>query len=190
MPIEIIVNAALVSKHAMAAQTSPMLGVNPKLYRHFAIGTIAVAVIVAVFSSGETQDAIAKNQQQIAMKKADEAKFGKTRLVDNRDDRVKQSIESGGFGAEPSAPMIIDSPGNSGGDAMATDFGPPKMPVIIEPNQAMMAKMNADERKAYLKALEDDARKRAAKGPYVPTKAQLAALDEASAARAGPPSTD
>lgn len=190
MPIEIIVNEALVSRHYMATPSSHMLGVKPKLYQHFAIGTIAIAVIVAAFASGGTQDSLAKNQQTLAMKKADEAKFGKTKLVDNRNDSVKQSIKSGGFGAEPSPPMIFDGPNNAGGEAISTDIGPPKMPVIIEPNQAMMAKMNADERKDYLKALEDDARMRAAKGPYMPTREQLAALDEASAARAGPPATE
>ncbi len=168
------------------------LGVKPNLYRHFAIGTIAIALIFAVFASGGTQDAMSQNQQRAEMQKANDAKFGKTKLVDNRSDSVKQSASNADFGADAGPPVGGDSGGygDSSSSEMPVMASAYKMPVIIEPNEAAMAKMNDDERKAYMKALQAEARKRAAKGPYIPTHEEISALAAASAERAGPPSTE
>lgn len=167
-----------------------MLGIDPKLYRHFAIGTIAVAVIVAVFSSGDAQQSMAGNEQSIALKKAEESKFGKTRLVDKRDESTKQNSANAGFGADPAPPSGFEGSANAGPGGAIADMGPPKMTVMIEPNQAEMAKMSADQRKAYLKKLQTEATRLAAKGPYMPTQEQLASLEAESIARAGPPTTE
>jgi hypothetical protein len=166
------------------------IAVAPKLYRHFAIGTIAVALIFAVFASGGTQDAMAENQQRAAMQKANDAKFGKTKLVDNRSDSVKQSASAADFGTDSGPPVGGGFGGSGESTEMPVVASAYKMPVIIEPNEAAMARMNDDERKTYMKALQDEARKRAAKGPYIPTHEQISAIAAASAERAGPPSTE
>ena len=190
MPIGIIVNTGLVLLQPMSKISTQPIGVAPKLYRHFAIGTIAIALIVAVFASGGTQDAMAENQQRAAMQKANDAKFGKTKLVDNRSDSVKQSASSADFGAEPGPP--VGGGFGAGGESseMPAVVTNSRMTVIIEPNEAAMAKMTDEERKAYMKALKNEARKREAKGPYIPTPEQVSAIAAASAERAGPPSID
>lgn len=160
------------------------------MYRHFAIGTIAISVIVAVFASGETQDAMAQNHQRTEMTKANEEKFGKTKLTDKRDDSTKQRAANAGFSADPAPPADMGSSRVGDPGTSMAHVGPPRMTVIIEPNEALMAKMNATERKAYVKKLQDDARRLAAKGPYIPSPEQVAALTSSSAERSGPPTID
>jgi hypothetical protein len=174
----------------MAKPSPHLLGIDPKLYRHFTMATLAIAVVVGVFANGDAQRSVIENEKRLEIKKADEQMFGKTKLVDNRDEAVKQSAASADFAPDPGP--IMDMGGNSigGNSYVPSDLGQPRMPVIIAPNEAAMARMTADGRNAYLKALQDDAKKRAAKGPYVPTQAQRAAIEAASAERAGPAGTD
>lgn len=168
-----------------------MLGIDPKLYRHFAIGTIAVAVIVAVFSSGGAQESMAENQKYAELKKAEAAKLGTTKLVDNRDDRARQRAANAAFVGDAGPSMDMGGPGGPGGG----DAAPPpplvvRTPVIIEHNQAYLATLSPEKRKAAMKKLEETARQMAAKAPPVPTAEQIAAITAASAERSGPPNTE
>ncbi len=167
-----------------------MLGIDPKLYRHFAIGTIAIAIIVAVFSSGGAQENMASNQQYAELKKAEEAKFGKTKLVDNRDDRSRQRAANAGFASDAGPPANFGGNSAGGGEAPPTPPPPAKMEVIIEHNQALLAKLSPESRAAAIKKLKESAAKQAAKGNVIPSPEQIEALAAASAARAGPPTTE
>ena len=64
------------------------------------------------------------------------------------------------------------------------------VPVIVEVDQAALARMLPEQRAAYLKMLDTERRKRIAQGPVKPTQAQINALAAASAARAGSQSVD
>lgn len=167
-----------------------MLGIDPKLYRHFAIGTIAIAIIVAVFSSGGAQENMTSNQQYADLKKAEEAKFGKTKLVDNRDDRSRQRAANAAFAADAGPPDNFGGNSAGGGEAPPSPPPPAKMQVIIEHNQALLAKLSPKRREAAIKELKESAAKQAAKGNYIPSPEQIEALAAASAARSGPPTTE
>lgn len=161
------------------------LGIDPKMYRHFAILTVAISAIVAVFADGESQDAMARNQQHAEMKQAEEAKFGKTKLVDKRDDKSPRRSAGGGFHGEFGAPMDGSAGGGGNSSFIPANMNVGPMPIMIEPDQAAMARMTPEQRKAYLKRLEEERDRRMDEGPVVPTAAQISALAASSAARSG-----
>lgn len=189
MPVGIIVNARSAIACTMATRSNHMLGVDPKMYRHFAIGTIAVTVIVAIFSGDNTQPVVSSSQQPVEMPKSGEITVGGTKLVDNRDESTKQRSSGSGFDVDAGSFTDLDRPGYGTGGTAST-IGNDKMTVIIEPNEAEMANMVSKQRDAYLANLNDTAERLAAKGPYIPTDDQIAALATESAARAGSPATD
>ncbi|MBB3861169.1 hypothetical protein GGQ88_002441 [Novosphingobium hassiacum] len=173
----------------MAAVTSHFLGIDPKMYRHFAMLTIGLTTVFALFADGETRETMAQNSQRAELKRADESKFGKTKLVDKRGDKPRSNA-SGGFNGTFGAPM--DGGGSVSGNS---SYIPPALalkspPIIIEVDQAALAKMSPEQRKAYLKRLEDERQRRMREGPVVPTPQQVSALAAASAARAGSDSID
>ncbi len=154
------------------------------MYRHFAMITVAISTVIAVFANGETQDAMAQNQRHTEMKRAEQKDFGKAKIGDHRKDDTKKR-GSGGFRGEFGAPM--DGTGGSGGN---TGFIPATMtlgpaPIIIEVDQAALARMSPEQRKAYLKALEDERQRRMQEGPVTPTREQVSSLAALSAARSG-----
>lgn len=189
MPLAIIVNDGLLTRPHMAAVSSHFLGIDPKMYRHFAMLTIGLTTIFAVFADGETREAMAQNDQHAELKRADEKKFGKTRLVDKRGEKPRNNAGSG-FNGTFGAPM--DGTSNTGGYSGIVPanlaLAPP--PIIIEVDQAALARMAPEQRKAYLKRLEDERQRRMREGPVMPTPQQVSALAAASAARAGSDSID
>lgn len=190
MPLAFIVNGELLPPPDMAAVSSHFLGIDPKMYRHFAMLTIGLTTIFAVFADGETRETVAHNHQHAELKRADEKKFGKTKLVDKRGDKPRPNSGGGGFNGAFGAPM--DGSGGSGGNS---GYVPPALaltpsPIIIEVDQAALARMSPEQRKAYLKRLEDERQRRMREGPVVPTPQQVSALAAASAARAGSDSID
>jgi hypothetical protein len=165
-------------------------GIKPKAYQHFAIVTIAIAVIVAVFSSGDTQEQMAKTKANKDLKMAEEVKLGKTKLVDKRDPETRHRMAAAAFDSDPGPPMDMGGAGGSVPEAMPANVTTGNMTVMIEPNATTMAKLDPAQRKKYLKDLEDAAKRIADKGHYMPSQQQLEILTTASAARAGPPTTD
>lgn len=187
MPIDIIVNAGLLMNALMSTASPHVLGIDPMLYRHFAIGTIAIALIVAAFAGGETQNTMAQNRQNAELQNSTMDKLGKSKLVDNRSESVKNSAAGMGFDEQSESPTGMEGDGDS---PMSASHGKALMKVIIEPNQAAMANMDSDRRESYIKGLQDEASRIAAKGHYIPSSAQIEAIAASSAARAGPPTTD
>lgn len=189
MTLAIIVNDSLLSPPHMAAVSSHFLGIDPKMYRHFAMLTIGLTTIFAVFADGETREAVAQNNQHTELKRAEEKKFGKTKLVDKRGEKPRRGSSSG-FNGTFGAPMDgSSSVGGSGAYLPANlALGPP--PIVIEVDQAALAKMSPEQRKAFLKRLEDERQRRMREGPVVPSPQQVSALAAASAARAGSDSID
>lgn len=168
----------------MAAASPHILGIDPKMYRHFAMITIAISVVIAVFANGETQDAMAQNQRHTEMKRAEQKEFGKAKIGDHRKDNAKKR-GGDGFRGQFGEPM--DGSRSSGGNS---GFIPANMTVapsqiIIEVDQAALARMSPEQRKAYLKALEDERQRRTQQGPVMPTREQVSSLAAMSAARSG-----
>lgn len=189
MPLAVIVNDTLLRPQYMASASPHLLGIDPKMYRHFAVLSIGLSIIIAVFADGETQDAMAQNEQRAQIKRADEDKFGKAKLADHRTGSPRHSSQ-GGFNGNYGAPM--DGSAGSGGNS---SYVPPNLAltnstIIIEVDQAALARMSPEQRKAYLKRLEDERQRRLQEGPVVPSPQQISALAAASAARSGSESID
>lgn len=173
----------------MATNITRLLGIDPRMYRHFAALTVAISAVVALFADGETQEAYARQQQHNELKHAEAEKFGKPRLADTRSD-AGDKTRSGSFRDRFDAPM--DEAAGTGGE---TGIVPAGMvvtagPVIVEIDQAALARMTLRQRQAYLRMMEEERRKRAARAAVMPSPAQINALAEASATRAGSESID
>lgn len=169
----------------MSTVSPHFLGIHPKMYRHFAMATVTISAIIAIFADGESQEAVARNERHTEMKQAEEERFGKTRLIDKRDDGGKRRSSGGGFNGEFGAPMDGSSSGGGNSSFIPANMILAPSPIVIEPDQKAMAKMTAAQRKAYLKRLEEERARRMNGGPVLPTTAQLSALAAASAARSG-----
>lgn len=168
------------------SKVSPhFLGIDPKMYRHFAMATVAISAVIAIFADGESQEAMARNERHTEMKQAEEEKFGKTRLVDKRDGGGNRRSSGGGFHGEFGAPMDGSSAGSGNSGYIPATMTLAPSPIMIEPDQAAMARMTPAQRKAYLKRLEEERARRMNEGPVLPTAAQVSALVAASAARSG-----
>lgn len=169
----------------MSTVSPHFLGIDPKMYRHFAVATIAISAVIAIFADGESQEAMARNQRHTELKQAETEKFGRTRLVDKRDDGRKGRSSGGGFNGEFGAPMDGSPPGGGNSGFIPANVVLAPSPIMIEPDQAAMARMTPAQRKAYLKRLEEERERRMNEGPVLPTAAQVSALAAASAARSG-----
>lgn len=151
------------------------------MYRHFAAMTLAISGLVALFADGEAQQAIAKNQKYAELKHSEKAKEDKPKLVDKRSDKGKQ-FRSSGFNDRIDGPM--DDTGESAG-SLPAGVTMSQPPILVEVDQAALARMSPAQRAAYMKMLEEEKRKRMAQGPVRPTPAQIEALAAQSAARSG-----
>ncbi|MBB4613861.1 hypothetical protein [Novosphingobium taihuense] len=168
----------------MAAPTNPFLGIEPKMYRHFAVITVALSTVVAVFANGDAQEAMAQSQR-VAKHNAAETRAAKAKLTDKRSDKRRSG---GGFSGPYGAPMD----GGGGGDSSYIPAGMvvTPAPILIEVDQKALARMTPAQRAAYLRKLEEERQKRMAQGPILPTQQQISALAEQSAARSGSDSID
>jgi hypothetical protein len=171
----------------MAATTEHMLGIDPKIYRHFAAMTVAISLCVAIFADGDAADTVQQEVQKrndsAELKRANDAKFGKTRLVDNR------TSKGSGWGSEGGR---YGSPMDGSPTEDTFDIGPAPPGtaragylVNVEIDQKALAAMTPTQRAAFLKQMADEKRKRETQGPYVPNPAQVSALQAASAMRSG-----
>lgn len=167
----------------MSLAAPHILGIDPKMYRHFAMITIAISTVVGVFASGETQDAMARNDRHTEMKQAEVRRFGSVKIGDRRSGTT--SRDSGEFRGDFGEPM--DGSASQGGNSSyipeSMAIGP--MPVMVEVDQATLAKMTPAQRKAYLKAIEAERKRRLGTGPFMPTREQVSSLAAMSAVRSG-----
>lgn len=152
------------------------------MYRHFAALTLAISVTVALFADGDVQQAVAKSQKDTNLRNAEKEKFGSRKLVDKRGEQPGR-FGSSEFSDRLDAPMDVS--GDSHGSFVPASFTARQAPIIVEIDQAAVARMTAPQRSAYLRMLEQEKRKRMAQAPVRPTPAQIQALAAQSAARSG-----
>lgn len=119
------------------ARAAPTLPISPRLFRHFAVLTVAFTACVAMFADGEGREAVANElaarQKQNEMLIAEAAKVG-TRTVGfdrskasrgavaRANDSVGESDDLSDFGAPMDNP--VGSSDGGGGDSYAPS-GPP-----------------------------------------------------------------
>ncbi|MBF9150034.1 hypothetical protein [Novosphingobium jiangmenense] len=167
----------------MAAPNSFFLGIDPKMYRHFAVITVGLSTVVALFANGDAQEAMAQSQQH-AEHQAAKARTNKAKLVDKRSDS-RRSGGSGGYTGRFGAPM--DGGAAASGNSSVIPVGMAVAPaqIIIEVDQKALARMTPEQRAAYLRKLEEERQRRMEQGPVMPTPEQVSALAAQSAARSG-----
>lgn len=172
----------------MSALDGPFLGISPKLYRHFAIITIAISGVIAMFADGDRRQAIAddihQRQQQAELKKIDRDKFGPQQIGMPPPPIVSSDDGAASYG----------SPSDLGGTNERTStFGTARrglMDVEISVDPKLLAQMTPQQRAAYLKKLEQERQRRMSEGPVVPSQSQVDNLIAASARRSGSDSAD
>ena len=119
-----------------------LLNIPPKLYKHFAIITVAITACAAIFVDGGTQvrieQEIAERQAKSAAVKAEAAKVRNRRTIGGlQDNRTSQSggdyVEAG---PAPSAPLGGGSAADAyleGGEPAAPRIGVGAMPPLTSP---------------------------------------------------------
>lgn len=168
----------------MSALEGPLLGITPKMYRHFAIITIALSGTIAMFADGDRRtaiaDDIAQRQQKAELKREEAKKFGPSEVGTLPQEGGSWGTDSqGGFGNP------IDTSGANGGSAVFSNSGGKRAPIMIEVDPKLLAKMTPEQRAAYLKKLEEERQRRMAEEPAPPSQAQIDNLIAASAQRSG-----
>lgn len=168
----------------MAASSNHLLGIDPRMYRHFAVIAVAISTVVALFADGDAQEAMAQSERH-AQSQATKSRAAKAKLVDHRSDGPRRGSGNGGFNGQFGAPM--DGSAGAGGNSGVIPVGMAVAPaqIIIEVDQKALAKMTPAQRAAYLRKLEEERDKRMEIGPVVPTPEQISALAAQSAARSG-----
>lgn len=139
----------------MAAPSQHILGIDPKMYRHFAVLTLVISLSVAFFANGEQNRAL-KEQPAPAAAPGKKVPHQRSEMdvlngVPEDPSPVKASAPPPPPPAAPSdeQPMAIE-PGDDG------QFHPPKFVYrrpALRPDPALMAKMTPEQRKGYLRAL-------------------------------------
>ncbi|MGV3511949.1 MAG: hypothetical protein ACO1OX_08105 [Novosphingobium sp.] len=166
----------------MAAPSNHLLGIDPKMYRHFAVITVALSSVVALFANGDAQEAIAATERH-GEAQAAKNRAGQAKLVDKRSDRRRSGSGNSGFSGPFGAPM--DGSGNGSGSVIPAGMAIAPAQIIVEVDQQALARMTPEQRAAYLKTLEEERQKRLQLGPVMPTPEQVSALAEQSAMRSG-----
>jgi len=80
----------------MAKQLNPMLGIDAKMYRHFAIITVALTAAVALFADGEKREVIAQGVEDVRNYEPKKKSPKDAKLTINNDN-VSDSGGMGGF---------------------------------------------------------------------------------------------
>jgi hypothetical protein len=182
------------------SRSAPVIPVNAKMYRHFAIATVLITGTLAMFASGENQQAVEDHlaaqqrliqSQEAERKLAAQGRGGNTKS--NFEDRRKVKGSFGSDGVEQLTPS--SRPKNYGGYAnsvqaelvaaepafFTTATGPGVDPNAITGASGPPPGMSPEQ---YAYMLNQKKRKKpAGKAPEKPTEQQTAALFEASKAR-------
>ncbi len=158
------------------AAPAPLLGIDPKLYRHFAAVTLLISISVAMFASGEpTGDASSAAARAPAPQPT-------VTLTDKREATPppppSENLDESDF-------IIGDDPeGSEMPDAAPVSSRPPTaIQIEIAPRERV--RMSPQQQDAALKALEAERKRREAQGPYRPSPLELQRLRNASALRSG-----
>jgi hypothetical protein len=167
----------------MVSPTAPAIPL--KMYRHFAVVTLALTSAIALFADGENRAAVAEHiaeqQQANALRRESRARFGAPRLVGTQPTVVGSFDDEPGLGDAFGAPMDgAGSRSTHGGSGIDPAEGAQQLGY----SQEYLDSLSPVERELLLKGLEqngllaDETRSR-----------QAAAIDAASARRSGSPSS-
>ncbi|MCH7628723.1 hypothetical protein [Novosphingobium sp.] len=160
------------------AAPAPILGIDPKLYRHFAAVTLLISLSVAMFASGESaQDA----PGAAAVEKAPAPQPTVT-LTDKRKSPSPPPPADSGDESEFVGEDGFDSSEMPGSATLSV---PPPDAIQIELDPRESARMTPQQQEAALKDLAAEKKRREAQGPYRPTALELQRLRNASALRSG-----
>lgn len=163
----------------MHTRTTPLLGIESRMYRHFAALTLVMSLSIAMFADGSNRKAVSheieKRNRSAELKRQEQERFGPVPLVDNRGTQ-------GAFGSEA---MDIAGMAEDGAAEMPMHLSFRPAPAIVEYDRAQLDRMTPQQRATYIRAMEEEKRKRDAAGPYQPTAAEIDMLRAASAARSG-----
>lgn len=168
----------------MTVPSNHLLGIDPKMYRHFAVITVALSSVVALFANGDAQEAIAATERHGEMQAA-KNRASKAKLVDRRSGQRKSGGGGGGFSGQFGAPMDGSPAASGNSSVLPAGMGIAPAQIIIEVDQGALARMTPEQRAAYLKKLEEERQKRLEQGQVMPTPEQISALAAQSAARSG-----
>lgn len=168
----------------MARTSTPPI--PAKMYRHFAVITIAFTALLALFADGENEQVVtqqvSERRQEIALRQESYARFGAPKLERQAPSGPAEFNDydfDGNFGAPMNAPLSPRGGGNSG-----------VLPIEVQLEQAgypkpYIASLSPEERR---KLLENARPTGAASEPD--RRRQAAALAAASAQRSGSASAD
>lgn len=67
----------------MTAPSNHLLGIDPRMYSHFAVIAVALSTVVAIFAEGDAQEAMAQSERH-AQSEASKSRAAKAKLVDHR----------------------------------------------------------------------------------------------------------
>lgn len=138
----------------MTAPTQHILGIDPKMYRHFAVLTMVISLSVAFFANGEQKRALEDDRTPPA-KAAKKAPHQRSEMdVLNGVSADPSPVKASSSQPPPPAPsdeqpMTIE-PGDDG------QFHPPHFAYrrpALRPDPALLAKMTPAQRQGYLRAL-------------------------------------
>lgn len=161
------------------AAPAPLLGIDPKLYRHFAAVTLLISLSVAMFASGdnasEAPGAPAAAEKapapQPTVTLTDKRKSPSPPPPADSGDESEFAPEDGFDSSEISDPVTLSAP--------------PPDAIQIELDPRERARMTPQQQEAALKDLAAEKKRREAQGPYRPTALELQQLRNASALRSG-----
>ena len=162
--------------------------IPPKMYRHFALFTVALTTGIAMFADGENREAAAaqveEHREQEAIRQASEAKTAKPTIARRTaSPHHRFAPESEGFDESFGAPMELPTGWNVAAGMLPT--GRATEATQAGYSEGYLASLEAQERDLLLKGLEhegllsSDERER-----------RIAALSAASQARSGASSAD
>ncbi|HYD25543.1 MAG TPA: hypothetical protein VEB68_12175 [Croceibacterium sp.] len=130
--------------------------IPPKLYRHFAIVTVALTTGLAMFADGENREAVVQHieakQQASAVRRASYAKFGAPTLGGTSAQPVGRFADDGGGDFDGSFGRPMDSPRSGQGSSLmpAQDLAE-----AAGYSPEYLASLSAEELALLLKGLED-----------------------------------
>lgn len=169
------------------ASPAPMLGIDPKMYRHFAAITLVLSIAIAMFTNGKSDAPAAPPAEAAAPapgKPTDKApphpevKTGNGTLVDARSN------------PPPPSDMDVGPDPIDGTDTSVSPYAPAANQIQIELDPRQAATMTAAQREEALKQLQAEKKRREEAGPYRPSAMELRTLRSASALRSGSDGAD
>lgn len=173
-----------------APRQKHMLGIEPKMYRHFAVLTVVITGLVGVFSNGYQQQLREDAANPRAKSEKGSWKFWNSEGEAAEKAAGKQTApppSGGGGGGGGEVGPVDPSPAGGGGSSLAQPAAPPVRYVV---DQKLLSRLSPQQRAAYLRALAAQNGGAAPQPPGIgepggPSQRQIDNLVAASRARSG-----